>query len=205
MKAFKHIIFDLGGVIINLDYQATVRAFSELCGRDMTEAYGKHKQAPLFDDIETGKISPADFREGLRNIFEIQASDEEIDLAWNKMLLDIPQERIDFLKEIGKQHRIFLLSNTNAIHKEAFEAILQQSSGLEKLDVLFEKCYYSHETDDRKPHPSIFEMVLKENGLEASETLFIDDSIQHIEGANSVGLQTIHLEAPTTVLDLGLM
>ena len=201
-KNYPNIIFDLGGVIINLDYWATVRKFSELCGRDMTESYSQKKQDPIFDDLEVGRIQPQEFRDGLRRIFEFEATDEQIDEAWNAMLLDIPKERIELLKELGKNKRIFLLSNTNAIHKPVFEQILLDAVGLPKLDSLFENSYYSHEVGDRKPHTSIFEYVVNENGLNPSETLFIDDSIQHIEGARKAGLNAYHLTGSETILDL---
>ncbi|MGB0522764.1 MAG: HAD family hydrolase [Flammeovirgaceae bacterium] len=205
MKQYKNIIFDLGGVIINLDYQATTNAFTKLCGRDMSEVYSQKRQDPIFDDIETGKISPHEFREGLKQLFNFEASHDQIDAVWNALLLDIPPSRIDLLKQLKAQKRIFLLSNTNAIHKIAFERILKKATGIPKLDPLFEKAYYSHELNDRKPNVSIFERVIDENALNPAETLFIDDSAQHIIGAKQAGLHAYHLTAPTTILDLGLV
>ncbi len=202
MNQYKNIIFDLGGVIINLDYWETVRRMSKLAGRDLTENYSQKAQDPIFDDLETGKITPTEFREGLKRVFGFEASTEQIDDAWNAMLLDIPKERIQLLKKIGKEKRIFLLSNTNAIHKPIYENILLQSNGLENLNDIFEKSYYSHEVGDRKPYTSIFQTVVDENGLEKSETLFIDDSIQHVEGARKAGLNAHHLQDPETILDL---
>lgn len=205
MQQYENIIFDLGGVIINLDYGATIREFSKLCQRDMKESYSQKKQAPIFDDLETGKISPEEFRTGFKQLFNFEASDEEIDAAWNALLLDFPKERLDLIQQIGTQKRIFLLSNTNAIHKIAFEKILHDSLDIPSLSSFFEKTYYSHEMGDRKPNASIFERVLDENQLDPAKTLFIDDSIQHIEGAKKVGLNTCHLTPTTTLLDLGLL
>jgi putative hydrolase of the HAD superfamily len=208
MKNIEAIIFDLGGVILNLRYENTIEAFTQLCGRDVSQLYSQQKQSPIFDEIETGKISPKEFRLGLRNILNIHhldISDEQLDFAWNAMLLDIPKERLEFLQKIGKQKRIFLLSNTNEIHKKAFDENLYNEHQMKSLDHLFEKAYYSHLVMDRKPNPSIFEYVLTQNNLKPETTLFIDDSHQHIVGASRVGVQTIHLKSPVTILDLNLL
>lgn len=202
IQSFPAIIFDLGGVIINLDFQATVRAFSVLGGRyDFAELYSKHKQHPIFDALEKGEASPQEFRQVLRESFGLHAPDRVLDDAWNAMLLDIPLARIRLLQKVGAARRIFLLSNTNQIHKEAFDVEVRRVCGMPTLDPLFEKAYYSHLVGDRKPNASIFERVLHENGLNASETLFIDDSIQHIESAKQLGIATLHL-TPGALLEL---
>ncbi len=197
-----NVIFDLGGVILNLSYQKTIQAFSELAGVDASELYTQHKQDPIFDALETGQISPSIFRDRLRELFQMEATDHQLDRAWNALLLDIPQERLAFLREVSKKKRIFLLSNTNSIHKEAFDQDILSRFGLQSLDVFFEKAYYSHQMGDRKPNTSIFLKVLNQNDLLPSRTLFIDDSIQHIETARSIGLHTFFMQSPFTILDL---
>lgn len=190
------IIFDLGGVIINICYENTIRAFSQLCGFDASSLYTQKSQTDLFDQYEMGRISSADFRAGLSQRLGISDhSDEALNQAWNAMLLDIPKERVDWLQMIGQAKRIFLLSNTNEIHKLAFDQIFRQTfnSTIGQLDDLFEKAYFSHLMGDRKPHPSIFKTIIVEQSLVPERTLFIDDSMQHIEGAQSVGLQTLHM------------
>ena len=140
-----------------------------------------------------------EFRDELRATYSITATDEEIDAAWNAMLLDIPQERIDLLLELGKKYRLFLLSNTNAIHMKRFNEIVAHSFTIPSLDALFEQSYYSHLIGKRKPDAVIFEEIVAMNGLRKEETLFIDDSIQHIESADKVGLKTLHLQPPLTI------
>lgn len=196
---FQNIIFDLGGVIINIDYQQTIDAFKQLSRAGATIAFNQQQQSALFDDLETGRISNEAFREKVREHYQLHATDAEIDAAWNAMLLDIPAERIELLRKLRKNHRLYLLSNTNAIHLTAFNQIVQESHGLPALDELFDKCYYSHLVDDRKPNPAIFERILQENNLKREETLFVDDSIQHIESAQKIGLQTLHLAPPLTI------
>ena len=203
---YPNIIFDLGGVIINLSYQATIDEFSSICGRDMAEAYSQKSQVSIFDELETGKITGPEFYQGLREFFQTDASDEALDRAWNAMLLDIPPGRIELIQQLNKQgKRLFLLSNTNGLHKPVFEQILEKSTGLPNLDGLFEKAYYSHLVGDRKPNESIFEHVLEDSSLKAEDTLFIEDSIQHIEAAQRVGIRAHHLIPPEDIREIGLM
>ncbi|CAN5383814.1 HAD family phosphatase [soil metagenome] len=187
-KNLKNIIIDLGGVIINLDYHRTARAFQELGISDFDEIYSKAKQSSLFDDFEKGILSNANFRLKLREYLPSTITDAEIDLAWNAMLLDIPNNRLQWLQEVAKKYRIFLLSNTNMIHVKAFTKIADDSFGDGVLEATFEKTYLSCKIGMRKPDAEIFEKVVTDNHLEKEETLFIDDSIQHIHGAEKVGL-----------------
>ena len=190
------IIFDLGGVIINIRYETTIEIFSKLAEFDVSRLYTQRNQIELFDRYEMGQLSTSEFRNGLRKLLNhSDISDNPLDSARNAMLLDIPKVRVEWLKQTGKQKRFFLLSNTNEIHKVAFDVIFHDtfSPSIRQLDELFEKAYFSHLMGDRKPNPSIFETVIAQQSLDASRTLFIDDSIQHIEGARSVGLQTFHM------------
>lgn len=197
----KNIIFDLGGVIINLAFHKSVEALQLLSTEQRAIDFTPKAQSEFFDLYETGQITSAAFRQGLRDTYRIEGEDSALDEAWNAMLLDIPAERIQLLRELGKQYRLFLLSNTNAIHAERFNKTVQEVSGLPSLDSLFEKTYYSHLVGLRKPEAAVFEHILTQNNLVARETLFIDDSIQHIEGARKLGLQTLHLQPPLTITE----
>lgn len=199
LTGIKNIIFDLGGVIINIRYQNTLEALQKLSKSQQAIAFTQQQQAQLFDDYETGRISDQAFRQGLRQHYQIEASDAEIDAAWNSLLLDIPMERIELLRQLGRQYRLFLLSNTNAIHLECFSQIAAQTCGIPSLEALFEKTYYSHLVGQRKPDASVFEHILQQHQLKREETLFIDDSIQHIEGARQLGIRTLLLAPPLTI------
>ncbi|AZQ63406.1 HAD family phosphatase [Flammeovirga pectinis] len=192
---YKAIIFDLGGVLLNLRYENTLDKFSEILEKPVSPFYTQKEQTELFDEYEKGNISSDEFRLGIKKIVGDKITTTQIDEAWNAMLLDLPIERVEMLKELSTKYRIFLLSNTNAIHIDAFETIVNSTLGDDFGDFkkLFEKGYYSYEMGDRKPHPSIFETVIAENNLDKSETLFIDDSIQHVEGAKKAGLHAHHL------------
>lgn len=187
-NSYKAIIFDLGGVIINLDYHRTANAFIDLGLKNFNEIYSKAQQSHLFDDFEKGIMPATEFRSELRRYLPHAISDEQIDAAWNAMLLDIPPARLEFLKQVGKKYRIFLLSNTNFIHVRAFTKMAEVVYGKKGLESCFEKHYYSCDMGMRKPDAEIFERVLADNKLIREETLFIDDSVQHIAGAGLVGL-----------------
>jgi putative hydrolase of the HAD superfamily len=190
-KNIKNIIFDLGGVILNIDYNKTARAFKEIGGTNFDTLYSQFRQNNLFDDLETGNIKPRRFIQELKSALPLRVSDNQIINAWNAMLLDLPKERVDLLKSVGKQYQIFLLSNTNKIHYDAYMAYFNSTYRL-NFNSLFEKAYYSHEIGLRKPNNDCFEFVLKSHSLNTTETLFIDDSIQHIESAKRLGIKTYH-------------
>lgn len=157
------------------------------------ESYGSREE---FLQYEKGLINDEAFRKALRDIYQFRGSDDVIDRCWNSMLLDIPVGRISTLKALKARYRTFLLSNTNSIHVTCFSESLRKAHGLESLNELFEKVYYSHLLKMRKPDPAIYEHVLRENGLKAEETLFLDDSERNIEGARSVGIETILVTHP---------
>jgi glucose-1-phosphatase len=190
----KNIIFDLGGVLFNLDYHRTTQAFIELGLKNFDAIYSKQKQNHVFDDFEKGLTSTAAFRIEVKQHFPDTVTDSQIDSAWNAMLIGIPVDRYKWLELISEQYNIYLLSNTNEIHIAEVEKMINQHYGFKKFVNIFKKTYFSCELKMRKPDAEIFELVITENQLNKSETLFIDDSIQHVEGAKSVGLNIYHLK-----------
>lgn len=195
---FDTIIFDLGGVILNLDYQLTTKAFRELGIKNFEEMYSQAQQSNLFDNFETGKISAQHFINLLLPYLPKGVSPNKVVHAWNAMILDFPIERLDLLDELRKSYKTYLLSNTNEIHLQAVERSLAKTTN-RSLDSFFDKVYLSHEIQLRKPHGEIFEYVCKEQNLDSSKTIFIDDTMGHINGAIQYGLQTHHLEKGTTI------
>lgn len=199
---YPNIIFDLGGVILNIDYGRTIDAFKQLGIKRFDEQYTQAAQTALFDDFERGQTGPHGFRRGIREQLGLTASDQEIDNAWNAMLLDLPAERLDLLSKLQAVKHTFLLSNTNRIHVECFERAINDAHGMAGLSSLFESVYYSCDVGMRKPEERIYQMVVKRHGLDLSDTLFIDDSIQHVEGARRAGLHAYHLTRGETIHDL---
>lgn len=187
LEGIKNIIFDLGGVILNIDYQKTIFEFEKLGVLNFADIFSQSNQNNASDKFEIGEISEQEFYESIKEKSGVEFSFMQFQFAWNSMLLDLPVERIELLKKIKNKYRLFLFSNTNETHFNKFNNSVKSD-----FDKIFEKKYYSHQFGHRKPNNSSFEIILNENNLSKSETLFIDDSIQHIEAANNVGLQTIY-------------
>jgi glucose-1-phosphatase len=203
LNKYKNIIFDFGGVIINIDYNLTARAFQDMGLSDFDEMFSKAKQRQLFDLYEKGQITTLEFRTELRSAFNIKPTPVLIDKAWNAMLLDLPRERIDLLERLKSTHRTFLLSNTNEMHIDTIYNSLRKDMGIPDFSVYFEKVYLSYKVKMRKPDSEIFKMVMNDNRLKAQETLFIDDSPQHIEAAKRLGIQTYLLDVTKeSILDV---
>lgn len=195
MKIPENILFDLGGVLINLDFDRTTNAFRELGFQDFENMFSQFKADQLFEKLEKGQISSEDFYTVLQKVSRPGISNKLIEIAWNSMLLDFREESLAFLKELNKISNLYLLSNTNAIHFHAFNQILKDQIGESSLEPYFKKTYYSHLIGLRKPNNDIFEFVLKDAGISVEETLFIDDTRPNIETAHKMGFKT-HLLLP---------
>ncbi|UAM96775.1 HAD family phosphatase [Polaribacter litorisediminis] len=193
MKHIKNLVFDLGGVIMNLDVPKTILAFKELGIDNIVNDTGHQYQHSFFYNFEIGEISEAQFLKALKHLSNQSLHDEQIIHAWNKMILEMPQDRIAFLQSLHPNYNLFLLSNTNSIHQkkylDAFKKEHQTS-----FNQLFKKAYYSHEIGIRKPDEAIFHYILKDSNLKAEETLFIDDSFSNLEGAQKSGIHTFHVQ-----------
>lgn len=199
IKGIKHIIFDLGGVLLNIDYTLTEKAFQAAGVSNFHDCFSQLKQTDLFDKLEMGQIPAAEFIAAMQKASDTAITEEQVIHAWNAMLLDFPVRRLQLLQQLQLYYDLFLLSNTNEIHEKAFNEILMRTHGIPTIGVFFDKVYYSHRVGLRKPMNEIFERVLTENGLKAADTLFIDDSPQHIETAKQLGIQTIYLEKGMTI------
>jgi putative hydrolase of the HAD superfamily len=191
--AVRNIIFDLGGVFIDIHYQHTKQAFEALGVPDFDALFQQSYSNPLFAQLERGQVSPAMFYQQLRQQTGLQASDDDIAQAWNAMLGQFRPGAVALLPQLAGQYRIFLLSNTNQIHHEAFSQQYQQQFG-HAFDDHFEKAHYSHTLGQRKPDVACYQAVLQLHGLQAADTLFVDDTHKNIEGAKQAGLKTLWLQ-----------
>jgi putative hydrolase of the HAD superfamily len=192
------IVFDLGGVLLNLDYGATTRALGSLAGREVSSLYSQADQSVVFDRFERGETSAAQFRSELRAMLGAEATDEALDGAWNALLLDVPGPNLELLRELKSSHRVVLLSNTNELHLERFLADFERRhhdthGGWADH---FHQTYYSHLVGMRKPEERIYEHVLTSEGLERTRTLFVDDSPFNVAAARTVGMQALWLDVP---------
>ncbi|CAN5441726.1 HAD family phosphatase [soil metagenome] len=205
MLPIKNIIFDLGGVLLNIDYNRTSEAFKKLGILGFDDLYSQANANHLFEALETGGIGEGEFYETIAKYCHPETPKIQMEDAWNKILIDFREGSLDFLKRLSEKYNLYLLSNTNSIHLTAFNKILGHQTGQNSLDEYFIKSYYSHLIKLRKPYRSTYQWVLQDAGLKADETLFIDDSVNNIKGANEAGLQT-HLLLPSEkIQDLGLI
>lgn len=202
MQGIKNIIFDLGGVLLNIDYQLTNKAFTDLGVKNFTELYSQFHADTLFEDLETGRVSEEEFIARLRPHIPGKVTDRQIIAAWNAMLLDYPLARLQLLQQLRLHYNLYLLSNTNAIHLREVNAILERTRGIPSLAAFFDRSYYSHLIGLRKPENEAYQLILDENNLRPEETLFIDDTLPNIDAAQKLGIQVIHLQAPKTILDI---
>ncbi len=203
MKTIKNIIFDLGDVIINIDVPRASQAFAELSQKPFEEVQRLIQHNDVFKKFETGQLFAPDFRNYIREILsQPHWTDAQIDQAWNSLLLDIPSQRIDKIQELAqKGYRLFLLSNTSSIHIEEVNRILHRTTGIAQLGDLFEKLYLSFEMGVMKPHRDIYHGVLQDARILPQESLFLDDNADNIRAASEVGIQTIHVQKPTSIIE----
>jgi len=195
MENIKNIIFDYGNVIFEINFKITQEAFSQLGITDIDAFFAHKGHNSLFDDLEMSKISRTEFRDGIRTAANNPAlSDQQIDAAWNSLLIGVSKGNHDVLLEAKAKYRTFLLSNSNEIHYDWIVDHIEQQFGISNYDDLFEKAYFSQHMGLRKPNLNIFEQVIKDNNLNPVETLFIDDSPQHLEGAKKAGLNTLLMD-----------
>lgn len=188
----RNLIFDLGGVLLNINPLLSLNAFARMSGISPEALHDRLASEHIFEKLETGSITPAEFRHDLCNIMGRKFSDDAIDEAWNVLLLDFPVSRVKMLQQLRKNYRIFLLSNTNSIHFQHYTSKFYEIHGL-KMTSLFDKLYLSYEIGLHKPDKQIFLHLLEKEHIVASESVFIDDSLPNINTAASLGIHTIHI------------
>jgi putative hydrolase of the HAD superfamily len=194
--AIRNIILDLGGVLLDIDYDKTTTAFEKLGFANFKRMYSQYSADQLFEKLETGMVSEDEFYFILREINNV--SEKGITDAWNAMLLNFRTKSFEFINSLRPQYKIYLLSNTNAIHKAAFDRIFMETQG-KPMDSFFDKAYYSHLAGFRKPNENIFEFLCDDAKLSKEESLFIDDSINNIETAAKLGFKTHLLKKDETI------
>lgn len=198
----KNIIFDFGGVVLDIDPQLTVNAFVKLGFKSFDKLMSPSFTDEIIGKFERGILTPELFREKLKAYLELDVTDQKIDDAWNSLLYDIPSERIEVIEKVKKNYGIYLLSNSNEIHYDLFVRDLQLRFGYREFDELFDKAYFSFDLHMMKPNPEIYEFVMNQHGLVPEETLFIDDKTENIKAASNLGMRTYKLEKPERIRDI---
>lgn len=190
----KNIIFDLGKVLLNLDFNASITDFQKLgLPKDVLDNQHAYSD-PVFYELEVGKVTPEEFCSRVRSVLNNQdATDEQIKDAWYAMILDIPASRVKIVQELSKTYNVYLFSNTNKIHIDRLHRAFKTEHGID-FPSLFVKDYYSHEIHERKPDLSSYQKVIDLSGINPEETIFIDDLEKNIIGAQQTGLKTFWLK-----------
>jgi len=198
----KNIIFDLGNVLLNLDFNASIKAFQKLgLNNDVLNKHMAYSD-PVFYKLEVGNISPEEFRKRVREILDnSNATDQQIDDAWSAMVLDIPAERVQVLQNLNKKYNVYIFSNTNKIHIDKLHADFKTQHGID-FPSLFVKDYYSHEIHERKPDLNSYKKVIELSGVNPKESVFIDDLEKNIIAAQKTGLNTFWLKNGMEMIDI---
>lgn len=198
----KNIIFDLGGVILDIDETIVYKELEKLDISTMELARSKEFKE-LMSKFDTGIYTAPTFRKRMKAlVHQEKMTDQKFDAIWNAMLLDIPRERIEAIEKVKKHYKIFLMSNTNVIHYDLYVRDLQLRFGYHEFDELFHKSYFSFAEHLEKPDPRFFELILDHEGLSPEETLFIDDTEKNIKVAQSLGIRTYHISREELVRNL---
>jgi putative hydrolase of the HAD superfamily len=198
----KNIIFDLGGVILDIDENIVYKEL-EKTGINTSELAHSKEFMDVFSKFDIGVYTATTFRKRMKALLgQEKMTDQKFDSIWNAMLLDIPRERIEAIEKVKKHYKIFLMSNSNVIHYDLYVRDLQLRFGYNEFDELFNKSYFSFAEHLEKPDPRFFELILDHEGLLPEETLFIDDTAENIKTAKSLGINTYHIRRDELVRNL---
>ncbi|MCD7926972.1 HAD-IA family hydrolase [Bacteroidaceae bacterium] len=187
----KNVIFDLGGVLINLDFDNCLNAFRKAGFQDIEQQACQFRGKGWFSQFELGEISPEEFRNAIRKETSESLSDRKIDDMWNLMLLDIPRQKLDLLLELRGHYMVYLLSNTNQIHWDYACEQMFSYRGF-RVNDFFEDTFLSFQMHKAKPDEAIYEQMMKEANILPEETFFIDDSEANCRSAATLGIQSYH-------------
>ena len=198
----KNLVFDLGGVLLNIDFKRTFNAFNDL-GINNAYALNDHPEVlELFMALERGKYTPEEFRGLFRERTSYKGSDDDLDKAFNALLVDYAPDRIARVQELSVKYKTFILSNTNAIHCKHYNKMLNDDLGIRDLDQLVDKAYYSHELDSCKPDAEIYLRMVKDSGIDPRESLFIDDRQENLDAARKLGFKVMLVDEEHTMLEV---
>ena len=192
----------MGGVIIDLNVNATLEAFYNMGFPSEFLNYPVNYNTDIFYKYETGKITTGEFRDAMRKATGVNFDDKVFDDAWSAMLVDIPVHRIELIKKLVDKYELYILSNTSELHTPVFESLFLQNGGV-SMRKLFRQTFYSNEIGYHKPDDSSFKFVLEHAGVLAEETLFLDDNIHNIKAAQALGFNAIHINEWKSMEDLG--
>ncbi len=204
LMAIKYVIFDLGGVLIDINFDKTFEAYGQITGKSKENLRQATFLTAAYEDYESGILNDAGFRDALRKQLDISVDDKILDDAWNALLLDFNPQAISLIKELKTKYPVFLLSNTNNIHFNRCNALIKEQNLAENLTSLFDGLFLSYKIGYRKPSERIYQHAIKRLKCLPEEILFIDDLENNIAAARDLGIQTIHLSDNKKIAELVL-
>lgn len=196
------IAFDIGDVLVDISYDQTVSRFQSLSNFDFQKVLGYSKQFELFNQYERGELTTSDFIAQLKKYLREDVTEEQIQAAWNGMLVHFPPRKIDLLMRLKSQYRLFALSNINELHVNEVNRRIQLMYGVSPFASFFEEAIYSNEVGMRKPEARIYEYLIKKANIAPANILFIDDKLENIKAAEILGISTIHLTDRNKLLSI---
>lgn len=203
LSNIKAIVFDIGNVLIDIDYPNTICHFQRLATIDFNTIVSYQTQIDIFNQFEKGQVTVDEFVAALKHYLREEVTKEQIIAAWNTMLVDYPEQKINLLRALKKKgYQLYALSNINALHIEEINAKVHQFFGIDEFSSLFNKAYYSNEVGWRKPEAELYALVLAEINLHPEQILFIDDKLENLVPAQRLGIQTYHLLHPNDLYSL---
>jgi len=189
MERIKNIVFDFGGVIVNFSREAAVKKFEEIGVANANELLDAYHQKGAFLQVEDGTINAEEFRIILSELAGKELTYEQVKEGWLGFMLDVPQYRLEYLLELRKKYKLYILSNTNPYVMSWARSNDFTIAG-RPLDDYFDKIYTSYELKAVKPGKTIFELMIKDADMLPGETLFIDDGPANIKMAKELGMMT---------------
>ena len=190
-KKIRNIVFDLGGVLVDLDFKAAINGLQKAGFANVKEQLQAFDREGIFQKFELGEMTAEEFRTAIRENSTVELTDEEVDALWNAMLLEVPREKLELILHLRGKYMVYLLSNTNSIHWDYVCKNAFNYRGF-RVNDYFEETFLSYEMHLAKPDKAIFEKVLEEANLLPEETLFIDDSEANCKAASELGIHTHH-------------
>jgi len=195
------IVFDLGNVLIDIDYTKAMSQMKSVLPNALHPKVDQCYAAEFHKAYERGEIDSPSFRNAFRDYFEQDWSDNEVDALWNSLLGSLPAYRLDLVRKLKSQYQVAILSNTNEIHIQAVEVMLAQEYGMDNFSSLFDWVFYSHQVGLAKPDRAIYQHLVDTVGVDPSQILFFDDLLANVDGAAALGIPSIRVEGPHTLLD----
>ena len=195
------LIFDLGNVIIDIDYQLALQYIKNEISIDHHHKADGFYLTDFHKDYEKGLIDSMVFRDEVRAYFGQDWEDEKVDDLWNKLLLKIPAERLNLISKLRENYQVGVLSNTNHIHIQAVNKILSEDHGVGNFDPIFDWVFFSHEMGLAKPSPEIYEKMLVDLGTSADRVIFFDDLEANVAAAKAIGINAVQVTGPNVIFD----